>query len=118
MSRGNSQVLIPGRPAEPKRALAHRHKASHLCATSQRPGGDSAGNPRVKLKLDENLNERGRALLAGAGHEVSTAISQGLHGTVDEALIEICRRQGRGLVTLDLDFANMRGVMSYAAQLN
>jgi len=60
----------------------------------------------VKLKLDENLNERGRALLAGAGHEVSTAISQALQGTVDEALIEICRREGRGLVTLDLDFAN------------
>ena len=60
----------------------------------------------MKLKLDENLNERGRALLAAAGHEVSTAASQGLQGTVDEALIEICRREGRGLVTLDLDFAN------------
>jgi predicted nuclease of predicted toxin-antitoxin system len=52
------------------------------------------------------LNERGRALLAAAAHEVSTAVSQGLQGTVDEALIEICRREGRGLVTLDLDFAN------------
>ena len=60
----------------------------------------------MKLKLDENLNERGRALLAGAGHEVSTTVSQGLQGTVDKALIEICRREGRGLVTLDLDFAN------------
>lgn len=60
----------------------------------------------MKLKLDENLNERGRALLASAGHGVSTAISQGLQGKVDDALIEICRREGRGLVTLDLDFAN------------
>jgi predicted nuclease of predicted toxin-antitoxin system len=60
----------------------------------------------VKLKLDENLNERGRALLAAAGHEVSSAVLQGLQGTVDDALIEICRREGRGLVTLDLDFAN------------
>jgi predicted nuclease of predicted toxin-antitoxin system len=60
----------------------------------------------VKLKLDENLNERGRALLAAAGHEVSTAVLQGLQRTVDDVLIEICRREGRGLVTLDLDFAN------------
>lgn len=60
----------------------------------------------MKLKLDENLNERGRALLAAAGHEVSTAVLQGLQRTVDDVLIEICRREGRGLVTLDLDFAN------------
>ena len=60
----------------------------------------------MRLKLDENLNERGRALMLAAGHEVSTVALQGLQGTLDEALIEVCRREGRALVTLDLDFAN------------
>jgi predicted nuclease of predicted toxin-antitoxin system len=60
----------------------------------------------VKLKLDENLSERGRALLAASGHDVSTVTLQGLQSATDDALIEICQREGRAIVTLDLDFAN------------
>ena len=60
----------------------------------------------MKLKLDENLGQRGRALLAAAGHDVSTVPSQRMESEPDAAVIAACRSEGRALVTLDLDFAN------------
>ncbi len=58
------------------------------------------------IKLDENLGERGRQLFVDAGHEISTVVDQGLAGAVDPRVIDVCRIEGRCLVTLDLDFSN------------
>ena len=60
----------------------------------------------MKLKLDENLGSRGAETLRDAGHEVSTVILQHLGSIPDPKLIELCRKERRDLVTLDLGFAN------------
>ena len=62
----------------------------------------------MKFKLDENLPTDGATLLADDGHDAMTVIDQSLVGETDERLINICTREDRVLVTLDLDFADIR----------
>lgn len=60
----------------------------------------------MKFKLDENLSERGCALLAHEGYDVSTVARQDMEAEPDSRIIEVCRQEDRILVTLDLNFAN------------
>jgi predicted nuclease of predicted toxin-antitoxin system len=60
----------------------------------------------VKVKLDENLGDRGAALMSGGGCDVATVLAQSLCSASDMTLIEVCRVEGRVLVSLDKDFAN------------
>jgi predicted nuclease of predicted toxin-antitoxin system len=60
----------------------------------------------LKLKLDENLRNSGVELLRQSGHDVATVAEQGLTSAPDAEVLAVCVREGRGLVTLDTDFAN------------
>jgi len=61
----------------------------------------------LKIKLDENLGPSVAEVFRGAGHDVLLATEEGLGGSEDHVLIEVCRAEDRVLVTLDLDFGNI-----------
>ena len=42
------------------------------------------------------------------GHDADTVNDEGLIGSPDEIVIAACRAEGRCLITLDLDFSDMR----------
>ena len=60
----------------------------------------------MKVKLDENLGSRGKEVFERHGHDVRTVPDQELQAAQDRQLIEICRREERCLISLDLDFSN------------
>ncbi|MEH1905197.1 MAG: DUF5615 family PIN-like protein [Nostoc sp.] len=60
----------------------------------------------MKLKLDENIDLRVVTLLQLAGHDVATVPGQGLTSAPDPEVIDVCRREGRCLVTCDRGFGN------------
>jgi predicted nuclease of predicted toxin-antitoxin system len=61
----------------------------------------------VKFKLDENLSPSLLASFTSAGHDAHSVVQQALGGAPDARVIDICRREERALVTLDLDFSNI-----------
>ena len=61
----------------------------------------------MKFKLDENIGNRTQRLFRAQGHNVKTVREQGLHGTSDQHLYEVCCNEKLCLVTLDLDFADV-----------
>lgn len=62
----------------------------------------------MKIKLDENLP----ALLADSvnklGHDVQTALDEGLQGVADPTLWDAAQHESRFLITQDLDFSDLR----------
>ncbi|MBC8231824.1 DUF5615 family PIN-like protein [bacterium] len=61
----------------------------------------------MKFKLDENFGTRTQQLFRAAGHDVQTVYDEGLQGSSDQYLYEVCCTEQRCLVTLDLDFADV-----------
>jgi len=62
----------------------------------------------LKFKIDENLPTEGAELLRRAGFEADTVCEEQVSGSPDSVLFEFCRSDARILVTLDLDFADLR----------
>ena len=60
----------------------------------------------MKFKLDENLGQRLAGLFRQNEHDVATVSGQRLNSATDRVLIDTSQREGRVLVTLDLDFSN------------
>ncbi|GMV72881.1 MAG: hypothetical protein DYG93_13400 [Leptolyngbya sp. PLA2] len=66
----------------------------------------SPSSPR--FKTDENLSDEVAARLRAHGFDAVTAREQGLGGSDDRSLLGVCSREGRAVLTLDLDFADIR----------
>ena len=62
----------------------------------------------MRCKIDENLPIDAAALLQQAGHDCQTVYDEALDGAPDQRVIDTCRAEGRALLTLDLDFADLR----------
>jgi predicted nuclease of predicted toxin-antitoxin system len=62
----------------------------------------------MKFKVDENLPIEIAELLRAIHHEARMVMEQGLSGEDDLHVVDVCRQEERILVTLDLDFADVR----------
>ncbi len=62
----------------------------------------------MKLKLDENLSRHLKEILSVLGHDIITAAEENLLGQQDSRIAEAARAEGRMLLTLDLEFGNIR----------
>ena len=62
----------------------------------------------MKLKLDENLSRHLKPLLTKLGHDVLTAADENLLSCRDTKIAAAALREKRMLLTLDLEFADLR----------
>ena len=62
----------------------------------------------MRLKLDENLPVELANMFREAGQDAVTVLAQRLMGARDSDLASVCMREGRIIVTLDTDFADIR----------
>ena len=60
------------------------------------------------FKLDENLPGALAGLFTEAGHDAVTVSEQEMAGASDPRIASVCRRERRALLTLDMDFADIR----------
>ncbi len=62
----------------------------------------------TKFKVDENLPIEVADLLQQAGYDAATVYDQNLVGAIDTDIAKVCQTESRAIVTLDLDFADIR----------
>lgn len=62
----------------------------------------------LRFKLDENMPGEAAVSLRSAGHDVRTVLEQRLGGRPDADVLNVCRDEGRILVTLDIGFGDIQ----------
>jgi predicted nuclease of predicted toxin-antitoxin system len=62
----------------------------------------------MNIKLDENLPRTLCAALAHLGHDVHSVFEEQLTGSPDAGIWNAAQREGRFLITQDLDFSDTR----------
>jgi predicted nuclease of predicted toxin-antitoxin system len=62
----------------------------------------------MDFKIDENLPKDCLTCLHGAGHDAHSVLMENLVGASDSIIADVCKKEKRVLLTLDLDFANIR----------
>jgi len=62
----------------------------------------------TRFKLDENLPTSSVKILRDNGHDALTVFDQKMSGESDLRIAEVVRKEDRALITLDLDFADIR----------
>jgi predicted nuclease of predicted toxin-antitoxin system len=62
----------------------------------------------MEFKIDENLPIEAKQLLQEAGHNAALVKDQRLEGKPDSDIVSVCQRENRVLITLDMDFADIR----------
>jgi predicted nuclease of predicted toxin-antitoxin system len=62
----------------------------------------------MKFKVDENLPVEVAERLRAAGYDAMTVLEQRMGGEPDTNLYRVCQSEERVLVTLDLDFSDIR----------
>lgn len=62
----------------------------------------------MRFKLDENLPIEATRLLRSGGHDAHSVHDEQLSGAGDGSVAQVCQAEQRILITLDLDFADIR----------
>jgi predicted nuclease of predicted toxin-antitoxin system len=62
----------------------------------------------ARFKVDENLPREAQALIADAGHDAQSVYDERLIGHSDARILDVCINEDRVLITLDLDFSDIR----------
>jgi predicted nuclease of predicted toxin-antitoxin system len=62
----------------------------------------------IRFKVDENMPAEAAAMLTQIGHDALTVPDQQMGGRADPDVAAVCRQEGRAVVTLDLDFSDIR----------
>jgi len=62
----------------------------------------------MKFKIDENLPLEFAQVLRSAGYDAATVVEEELSGAADPDVLSACWSEDRAIVTLDVDFADIR----------
>lgn len=62
----------------------------------------------MRFKLDEHLPLEIKDLLGQHKHDAITVPEEGMSGSIDPDVAQVCRNEARALLTLDLDFSDIR----------